>query len=211
MSDYATEMNDHSRNDAREAIAQLHAINFADALGETSMRARRALLALSIVAIVFAKYTISVRQIPWLEIPAPVDAAALIPTLLFVAIAYHWVSFALYGLADAIKWETTKDRSIFGSRAQLVYRLAEHIRRFEAAASSIPPGTDLGRWIDTQSQMVADARAVSQSAIDEWNGFYALSMRGFWLKRLTVWIWEIALPLAFGVLASIWLYRARLA
>jgi hypothetical protein len=210
MSDYADQMNYHNRKNGLESIDRLRSVNFADALGETSVRTRRALLALSLVAMVFARYTINVKQIPWLEIPAPVDATALIPMLLFAALAYHWVSLTLYGLADAIKWETTKDSNIFAVRSQLVYRLDEHIRRFEDAASKITSGTDLGRWIEAQKPLVTEAREVSECAIAEWKSFYRVSTFGFWRNRAIVWLWEIALPLGFGAIAAACLYQARL-
>jgi hypothetical protein len=210
MSEYSESMNDHNRRDGRDAIDRLASVNFADALGETSVRTRRALLGLSIIACILAKYSINVKEIPWLEIPAPVDATGVVPMLLLAALIYHWLSFLFYGLADAIKWETTRDASVFGARSQMIYRLDEHIRRFEDAASKMAPESDLRKWMEVQRPAAAEARAVCDSAIAEWNSFYSISKRGFWLKRLTVWTWEITLPLVFGFVAAVWLFMERL-
>jgi hypothetical protein len=187
--------------DAREAIAQYRAVNFADALGDTSVRTRRWLLLFSVTGIVVANYSVNLKQIPWLDIPSPENSGDLIPTILLVAIVYHWVSFALYGISDIFKWHVSADEMIFGNRSQMVFRLDEHVRQLASHLQNVPTGDGAASWLGIE-KTIAGARDVADNSIAEWKSYYARARISFTLKQIAVWGIELTLPLALGLLSS---------
>jgi hypothetical protein len=80
--------------------------------------------------------------------------------------------------------------------------LDEHVRRFEAIASNKWPAANLEPWIAQEAAAVADAREVTNSAIEEWNTFYSVAMFG--QARVPMWLWPLFAILLWVELISKW-------
>jgi hypothetical protein len=190
----------NNAQDARSAIVAFKAVNFADALGDTSVRTRRWLLLFSVLGIILAAYSVNLKQIPWLDIPSPDNPGDLFPTIILVAVVYHLIAFALYATADVVKWHVTADSSVFSFRSQMVFRLDEHVRQLADQLAKMPNMAQSPEMALRES--LDGARAVADDSIRHYRSFYVQSRVAYRIKVIAVWCWELALPICLGLLAS---------
>jgi hypothetical protein len=189
---------ENDRRFAQDRLESLRNVSLDDLLSEESRRYKRALLALSVIGWIAAHYSIDVREIPWLSIPAPADAEHLFAYLIVVALCYHGIAFSLHAFADIMRWQLSQSYEQLRGQANAIQSLS---RSIHGLASILHPNR---AFTDPQLARLPETKEnLERFSVEATRTFWSLAGAALAItkfKRSVAWIWDFALPLlAAGV------------
>jgi hypothetical protein len=195
----ADEYLQYTAQSVKEAMDAAGRINVAEALGDAAHKQKRNLVSWAAVALLVRYYNIHLTKIPWIDADIPVGASDAAIVIVAVPLLYSFIGFLLYGVADLMRWRFDDNRSFFGPTWQIFFRLTDNIWTVRTQVDPVYREANMDP--EQRSKVIEQALANAKFGID---GLMSLQQQGERLtrwKRITVYGWEFAVPLAMGMLA----------
>jgi hypothetical protein len=189
----------YNAQNVKAAMEAAGRINVASALGDTAHKQKRNLVSWSAVALLVQYYNIHLTKIPWIDAEIPPGASDAGIVIVAAPLLYSLFGFLLYAVADLKKWRFDDNLNYFEPTWQMFFRLTENIW---AVRSHVDPEFRQANINPEQrNQIIEEALTIANHGIDSLQSLQHQGERLTRWKRFTVYGWEVAIPLALGLLA----------
>jgi len=195
-------MTDDNMLSRERSDAELEAakpINLSEALGDAAHKQKRNLVSWAAVAILVRYYHIDLTKIPWIDADIPTDASKAAIVVVAAPLLYSLIGFLIYAIGDIKKWRFDDDWKYLEPTWQIFYRLEHSIAAIKSQLHPIYRQAKLSP--EQRNAVIEDALAKVTEGKQSLTVLQHNGQRLTWWKRITVYGWELAVPLFLGVVA----------
>lgn len=185
--------------DQKAALLSTRTVNLSEALKENAHKQKRNVLAWAGAAFLVAAYNVQITHIPWIDADISPDSPIAAAVIVAVPLAYSFVGFLLYAIADLRIWRISADQNWQLPQYNLLFRLRGNI---EAILSQLDDALRPPHVTSEQSRkIIGDALEEAKHAVATLNSLRLSAMRLTVLNRVIAYGWEFILPVIVGLVA----------
>jgi hypothetical protein len=189
----------HDRLSVKAAMDAAGQINVSDALGDAAQKQKRNLVAWAAVALLANYYNIHLTKIPWIDADIPPGASDAGIVIVAAPLLYSFVGFLVYAIGDIKRWRFNDNHAFFEPAWQIFFRLDQNIWGVRSHVD--PEFRQANMDPESRSKIIESALTKANHGVESLQSLQNQGERLTRWKRLTVYGWEIGVPLVLGVLA----------